>query len=110
MGAVTVTMTKDDFWNPIESRSPKQFEKFKNWVDEYKKRVDWSELWQEGEYIPCIEIKAPKVHELPDALQTGIFIQFITEIEPSYTLSLDFTNMDSVKRGIRDWFEVEEAL
>lgn len=105
-------MTKEGFWNHIESRSPKQFEAFKKWVDEYKVRINWLELFHDNTVAIGHQAsqRAPKVHELPDSLQVGIFIQFITEINPSYTLLLDFTNMESVKRGIRDWFEIEEAL
>jgi len=99
-------MTKEDFWSPIETKSPDLFKKFKDWVDEYKERVIWGKLFHENTNI--LAQPAPKVHELPDAMQIGIFIQFLTEMDHvAYKPEIDLTNMESIKLGIIDWFEVE---
>lgn len=106
-------MTKDAFWNPIEAKAPKMFKEFRAWIDEYKKRVEWPKLFHEGTQLSRSDdvTKAPKVHDLPDALQIGIFFQFLTEREyVAYKPDIDFTSMESIKNGINDWFVTEESF
>lgn len=107
-------MTKDAFWQPIENRAPKTFKQFKDWIDGYKKRVGWDKMFHAGIQLSRSDddiTKAPKVHDLPDALQIGIFFQFLTEQEyVAYKPDIDFTSIESIKNGINDWFVTEESF
>lgn len=81
------TMTKDKFWNELERTCPVPMKAFCAWIHEYKKRVNWNGLfnadstWQDsnGKNAP-----APKYHDLPDAMQVGIFLQYCIESKDGY--------------------------
>jgi len=78
------TLTKENFWNEMEQKYPKAMKHFQNWIDGYKRANYWSNLFNEGiswhwngvgEQIT----EAPKYHELPIAMQFGIFAQYYSE-------------------------------
>lgn len=82
-------LTKENFFDDIEIRYPKAMAQFKTWLDQYKADNHWKELFNEqkiatGSYQSQdghLEsdykwLLAPKFHELPAALQLGIFLQF----------------------------------
>ena len=66
---------------------PKATKKFCDWIDEYKKAVNWNKLFNDsysqsnikrapnGE-ICSIDFSAPKFHEIPYEMQVGIWITF----------------------------------
>jgi hypothetical protein len=58
---------------------------FKQWIDLYKKDNDWNELFNDfpaGTSTDCdIEFIAPKYHELPIAMQFGIYIEYVYHID-----------------------------
>jgi len=75
-------LNKENFWNALYLEHPDKVEKFCKWIDEYKKKNNWNALfnsdsnWQDanGKNAP-----APKFHDLPVAIQVGIFGQFMAE-------------------------------
>lgn len=80
------TLTKENFWNEMEQKYPKAMAHFKEWTDEYKEQNGWSSLFNETRKGDCgngscgwPENYAPKYHELPIAMQFGIFLQFCSE-------------------------------
>lgn len=75
------TLTKENFWNEMEQKYPKAMEHFQNWIDGYKNYHNWDKLFNSGHYIhddklPNWVSKAPKYHELPIAMQFGIFVEY----------------------------------
>lgn len=68
------TLTKENFWNDLKEKYPEEMKRFCEWIDEYKKRVDWERL-----FASTINAQAPKYHDLPIAMQFGIFLQFAKE-------------------------------
>jgi len=87
---------------------------FCQWIDEYKKRVGWSQLF----YSPhSPQNRDIKYHDLPIAMQVGIFWQFTLEIEPkSFKKYREFIDvdglysiwsMDQIVERIREWFKEE---
>lgn len=72
------SLTKENFWNDLQGKYPEQMKQFCDWIDEYKKRVDWRNLfgnqWKEER-----ELDQVKYHDLPIAMQYGIFVQFVME-------------------------------
>lgn len=124
-------LTKENFWNECYSKWPGEMQVFCTWIDEYKKRVGWSALFKESDYpfpdcnytpvvaadknlIGARQYRVPKYHDLPIAMQIGIFLQFTFETHKRY----DFfdgagpLDMDQFVAGIKDWFfhEHEHAL
>jgi hypothetical protein len=81
------TLTKENFWNGMMEKYPKATKSFCDWIDEYKKAVNWDKLFNphyntsnirragNGE-ITSIDYSAPKYHDLPYAMQYGIWIEY----------------------------------
>lgn len=85
------TLTKENFWNEMEQKYPKAMKHFNEWIDSYKKKNNWEILFNAGWYagiatsytkegIPYNYFnkhQTPKYHELPIAMQFGIFIEYM---------------------------------
>lgn len=124
-------MTKEDFWNDIKEKYPTSFKRFGEWIDIYKGQNNWINLFRieqtkhtiqndeygklEGIYID-IDPKTftPKYHDLPIAMQLGIFLEYIYERDPSsryfllqHWLIKDFDT--DVKQLIQDSFKLWEG-
>lgn len=98
------SLTKENFWNELMEHYPSEMELFCKWIDEYKKRVDWNKLFN-----PSILIfrGPPKFHDLPIAMQAGIFMQFACENKFDDD---DASDMKSVGNHIREWFKEAKAF
>lgn len=76
-------LSKENFFNEMSTKYPSAMERFCNWVDDYKKSVNWSLLfnsdsnWQDaaGKNAP-----APRLHDIPYEMQFGILIKFASEV------------------------------
>jgi hypothetical protein len=87
-------LTKENFFNEMQKKYPKAMDIFCKWIDEYKKRVEWD--------CPL------KYHDLPLAMQAGIWSVFILENEVRNNLSLYFdtdmfVNAKLLKGHIKEW-------
>ena len=106
-------LTKENFWNDLMDKYPEEMKRFCAWIDEYKKRVDWERLF--GNFSPevlSVKVARTKYHDLPIAMQIGIFLQFTIENGGFSTwahLSPEVKNMDSLVEAIRSWFESENS-
>lgn len=87
-------LTNENFWNRMEQKFPKAVEKFDSWSREYKKAVDWDTLFNEcyiavnGENL--VKKPAPKFHELPLAMQMGIWLEYLLQQEDCKNLVANF--------------------
>lgn len=71
-------LTKENFWNEMMEKYPNATKAFCDWIDEYKKAVGWGNLFNEG--LPDtkgIFSEAPKFHDLPYAMQVGIWLEYV---------------------------------
>ncbi len=94
-------LTKENFWNQVYEISHGEMEHFCQWVDEYKKRVGWAGLFR-SEYGRGT---APKFHDLPIAMQLGIFYQYLQETDREPELfDTNPTNFVAVMQSISDYF------
>lgn len=123
-------MNKENFWNDIEQKYPASVSQFKKWVNIYKKKNNWCDLFRieqtrhtiendeegnlQGIYID-IDPKTftPKYHDLPVAMQFGIFLQYVYERDTSsrYFLLTNWLVKDfetDVKQLIEDSFKFWE--
>jgi hypothetical protein len=81
MDSKTKILTKEGFWVPLEREYPKAMAVFKAWIDEYKIAVDWDDLFisQNKFGVDSYKMIYPndiKFHDLPDAMQVGIYLQY----------------------------------
>lgn len=76
-------LTKENFWNELYVKYPDKVQEFCDWIDEYKKRVHWDMLFfNNRKASPQSKCRSNpvKYHDLPLAMQLGIFIQFRAEV------------------------------
>jgi len=97
------TLTKEEFWNDLADKYPKALKSFCDWIDQYKQEVNWNMLFNAGAISRTGDTLAPKFHELPFAMQQGIWIEYAKEIlsehfeQPEYSYGLDLErNIDTV--------------
>lgn len=105
-------LSKNNFWIEIENRWPGEWNRFRSWIDDYKKKVNWNLLFnsqsdyqdKEGKNAP-----APKYHDLPAAMQLGIFIQYCLEEDHRYEFIEGLpSTMAEMIIEMREWFGEEE--
>jgi hypothetical protein len=85
------TLTKENFWNEVMATYPNATKLFCDWIDEYKKEIEWDYLFANG----IINRKPIKFHDIPHAMQQGIWIEFVEQTlhqyfeQPEYEYSGD---------------------
>jgi hypothetical protein len=87
-------LTKENFWNEMKEKYPDAMAIFCDWIDRYKRAVDWDNLFNAG--LPDTTGKmseAPKYHQLPIHLQFGIWVCFI-ESRGGCSWDVDLLNYD----------------
>lgn len=81
-------LNKINFWQAVEVLYPKATAYFKLWVDGYKADNDWDDLFNDHDMDKNRDIdfgnatyscQSPKFHDIPFAMQMGIFTQFLAE-------------------------------
>jgi hypothetical protein len=100
------TLTKENFWDEIEQKYPKAMAHFKLWIDKYKSEHDWGFLFNEsigftdryrddnGYWTESKKwTKAPKYHDLPVAMQFGIFLEFVANFGKKEALIVGNTEL-----------------
>ena len=100
-------LTKENFWNEMHQKYPEQMKRFCAWIDKYKARVNWNILFNHQLYgkqykhskTSMKQIPAPKYHDLPLAMQMGIFMEFCGEYK-----------LDECKAEIESVFNIDRVL
>lgn len=88
-------LNKEDFWDALSEEAPDAVEKFKKWVDEYKKEVNWAGVFADG----------VKFHNLPIELQIGIITRFDLEMQTPVD-----DRKDAVESATNHWIKRLRAL
>jgi len=93
------SLTKENFWNELHDKYTAEVEDFCKWIDQYKARIFWPLLF---------EYKEMKYHNLPIAMQIGIFLQYVSENGSRHGIEIPIiTHQDDFERipyVIKDFF------
>ena len=81
-------LTKANFWDGIEKKYPSEFIQFAEWIDKYKAENHWKDLFPSD----------IKFHQLPGAMQLGIFIQYT--IDESHWFKMQIGDTEMYEEGI----------
>src|SRR6185369_14480780 len=75
-------VNKENLFNELMEKYPEGMKIFCDFIDEYKKKNNWDVLFN-GNKTTLFGPKtiSPKFHELPIAMQTGIWFEFIVTNE-----------------------------
>lgn len=106
-----VEFTKEMFWSPLEASNPEGLKKFYLWIDDYKRKNSWQQLFNYGSpHYSNQGWHNPKFHELPSAMQFGIFLQFVSETTPLAFAGSMFSNpsMGNAAKIIKAYFRFEK--
>lgn len=87
-----------EFWSKLAEKYAGEISVFRNWIDEYKKRIGWEKLFHpqfnfvivKASGLSAPEFIAPKFHDLPDAMQAGLFMQYVLETKGAHRYSIVF--------------------
>lgn len=82
------SLTKENFWNELERKFPAAMKVFGEWIDEYKRKNDWNNKLSHR----------IKFHDLPLAMQMGIFSEFVFEKS-----DMPFPDIGQLKDQIEDF-------
>ena len=70
-------LTKQNFWNDMMEKYPGATKAFCKWIDEFKNEVNWLNLFNCGSPNYAKQgHHSPKFHDLPYALQLGIWLEY----------------------------------
>lgn len=96
------TLTKENFWDEMEQKYPKAMAHFKRWIDQYKEENNWYNLFNSGihkghavGFYESNKTEASKYHELPIAMQFGIFVEYSNSVIKAYRLHPSSARMES---------------
>jgi len=106
-----VELTKEKFWSPLEELNEEGLKKFYLWIDDIKRRNNWQQLFNYGSpHYSKQGWHNPKFHELPSAMQFGIFLQYVSETTPLAFSGSMFSkpSVDNVVNIIKAYFQTEE--
>lgn len=104
-------LTKENFWNDLYAQYPGEMKKFCDWIDDYKKRVDWQKLFFTPHATHSRDIK---YHDLPIAMQIGIFLQYVAETENWGGIELPsiqgMATFATIPLYIQEFFQYESSI
>lgn len=114
-------MDKEKFWNGIQETCPLAFKRFADWIDQYKRIIEWDRLfypnflWYSDSHSPQDiaarnDLKDCKIkyHDLPTEMQVGIFLRFASENTTCmFCVPLHWEN---IPRAMRDYFAALETF
>lgn len=93
---VPPVLTKENFWNDLHEKYPGGMAWFCQWVDEYKIKN------------PAVFASGLKFHDLPTAMQVGVFIEF-TMSHGQFCFFPDGPDyLYEMTDAIQEWFSYEE--
>lgn len=83
-------LNKENFWNEMYDKYPLAMKDFCKWIDEYKLKNNWGELFNsqfkfihstDNEGTTSTVISEPKFHDLPLSMQMGIWAEYLDEFQ-----------------------------
>lgn len=89
-------LTKENFWDTISKKYPEASKMFYDWIDKYKKSSNWNSLFA-FEGMGTFFVKSVKFHDLPHAMQMGIWFAFLRGQKGRFTDFGDLYYFDLAK-------------
>jgi len=102
-------LDKENFWNRLQELYPLGMKVFCDWVDEYKRKNNWNDLFGNGKITQRKHYWSDvKYHHIPLAFQIGMWIEFVGDTE---TDTDSPSETECYLKNINDWkAEIEAHL
>jgi hypothetical protein len=98
----------DKFWREIKEKFVGEFEEFTEWIEKYKEKNHWKHFFNPNFMMEGMMWRGVNFFDLPDAMQIGIFIQYVAESNSRYVIELPMIesvkDFDKMKDVIYDFF------
>lgn len=91
-------LSEKNFWAKIKKDCPKTFDIFSTYIDYYKTRCMWNGILGTG----------LKLHNMPDSIQFGVFVQYILDCQGADWIDIHFTKKNGICKCIEDYFYTNE--
>lgn len=85
-------LNKENFWNELYEKYPLGMKIFCDWIDEYKLKNNWDMLFfNNRKASPQSKCRSQsiKFHDIPLAMQIGIWIEFASELSGVHEWEID---------------------
>ncbi len=102
------SLTRENFWDEVEVKQPKAFNDFADWIDAYKKKVEWDKIFQKTAKPDKSRMETLKFHDLPIAIQMGIIIEYFLEVADLDICGIDVETPNDLAKIVRMFFEANE--
>jgi hypothetical protein len=114
-------LNKSNFFDEIEKKYPEAFTSFSEWIDRYKKEVNWNSLFNGGIGIHdggypssdwVSKTEAPKFHDIPKEMQIGILLKFASEnnaTQNDLAKAFDIKNMSILFESVFAIIEIDKT-
>lgn len=103
------------FWSDIKEKFVGEFEEFNEWLNEYSKKTNWERIFNPNYTMEGMMWRGITFYDLPDAMQIGIFMQYVSEAPKAYGIEIPMIehrrDFEKIKMVIFDFFfhEHDEA-
>lgn len=105
------TLTKENFWDEMMSKYPMAMKVFCNWIDEYKEAVNWNRIFGANEDTMQLHSSKYKFHEIPYAMQQGIWIAFVNDTLHKFFEQPEYQYRFDLEEDVKEVFgELEPIL
>jgi CTP-dependent riboflavin kinase len=105
------TLTKEEFWDEMSQNYPKAMKHFNEWIDRYKEENNWKDIFNEDaevgkdDYMAGTLFEAPKYHDLPIAMQFGIFLEYLSDLGKGKYFPTSVVYIDNFRRTVGYFIE-----
>lgn len=107
------TLTKENFFDEMMKVYPLSMKKFCEWIDAYKKEVNWDMLFfnnrKASPQSKCRSMPV-KFHDIPYDMQAGIWINFANEILNELFEQPEYHYMYDLEEDIKKVFSEIEPI
>ncbi len=98
-------LTKENFWDDIIEQYPVPTKMFCEWVDEYKKAVNWNAMFAANETTMQLHSSKYKFHDLPYDMQVGIWIRFADDTLNQFFEQPEYSYCGDLEEDIKTVFK-----
>jgi hypothetical protein len=97
-----------EFWSEIKEKFVGEIQEFNQWIEKYKTRMGWEHIFNPNYTMEGMSWRRITFYDLPDAMQIGIFIQYVSESGSRYGIELPSIerqkDFEKIKQVIYDFF------
>jgi len=97
-----------DFWSDIREKFVGEIDEFNEWLVKYQNRTNWEHIFNPNYAMEGMSWRRITFFDLPDAMQIGIFMQYVSESNARYGIEIPMieskNDFEKIKDVIYDFF------